>query len=60
MNAVLKNGDAVNREQWIAFLEASPQAAVYAHPAYMDIVAPGWQGIEVWRDTTSSRLCPSM
>jgi hypothetical protein len=58
MNPVLKNGDAVNRQHWVEFLLASPQGAIYAHPDYLDIVAPGWQGIEVWRDNHLLAIMP--
>jgi hypothetical protein len=58
MNPVLKNSITVNREQWVAFLAASPQGAVYAHPDYMDVVAPGWQAIEVWRDKELMAIMP--
>lgn len=58
MNAILKNSTAVDAQVWQEFLENSAQAAIYALPAYMDIIAPGWKGIEVWRDTKLMAVMP--
>ena len=58
MKAILKQHNEVDRKQWIEFLLLSPQGAVYAHPAYMDVVAPGWQAIEVWQDHTLVAIMP--
>ncbi|HEX2901414.1 MAG TPA: hypothetical protein VHS96_16995, partial [Bacteroidia bacterium] len=58
MNAILKHHKDIDRRLWIDFLMHSPQAAVYAHPAYMDVVAPGWQAIEVWQDQTLVAVMP--
>ncbi len=58
MNAILKHGSAIDRAEWLAFLAHSPQAAIYVHPDYLDIVAPGWQAIELWRDRTLLAIMP--
>jgi hypothetical protein len=58
MNAILKHGSAIDRGEWLALLAHAPQAAIYVHPAYLDIVAPGWQAIELWRDRTLLAIMP--
>jgi hypothetical protein len=58
MKGILKHHKEVDRKLWIDFLMQSPQGAVYAHPAYLDVVAPGWQAIEVWQDQTLLAIMP--
>jgi hypothetical protein len=58
MNAILKNGTEIDRALWLAFLAHSPQAAIYLHPGYLDVVAPGWSAIEVWRDRSLLAIMP--
>lgn len=60
MKAILKHHTEIDRTQWIAFLAHSPQGVLYAHPAYLDVVAPGWQGIEVWRDQQLLAIAPML
>jgi hypothetical protein len=58
MNAILKKGTEIDRAAWLVFLTHSPQTAVYMHPGYLDVVAPGWSAIEVWRDRTLLAIMP--
>lgn len=58
MKATLRNGNEIDRDEWLGFLLQSPQAALYHHPAYLDVVAPGWQGIEVRRDNALLAIMP--
>ena len=47
MNAILKKASEIDRSVWLAFLAHSPQAAIYMHPGFLDVAAPGWQAIEL-------------
>jgi hypothetical protein len=58
MNVLLKQGKEIDRTAWLAFLAHSPQGAVYVHPDYLDLVAEGWQAIEVWRDNHLLAIMP--
>jgi hypothetical protein len=58
MKAILKSGKDIDREAWLAFLAHSPEAAIYVHPAYLDLIAAGWQAIEVWRDQHLLAIMP--
>ena len=58
VNAILKRGLDIDRSLWLVLLAHSPQAAIYVHPDYLDIVAPGWQAIEVWRDRELLAIMP--
>ena len=58
MNALHKKGNEIDRALWLDFLAHSPQAALYVHPGYLDIVAPGWSAIELWRDRELLAIMP--
>lgn len=58
MNAILKKASEIDRSVWLAFLAHSPQAAIYMHPGFLDVVAPGWQAIELWRDRELLAIMP--
>lgn len=47
MEAKLVIGQHVDRTAWAELLAHSPQSACFVQPAYLDIIAPGWQAIEV-------------
>lgn len=47
MEARIRAHNEIDRPEWEAFLLASPQGNVFARPGYMDLIAPGWQAIEV-------------
>lgn len=50
MNATLRHGSEIDRAEWLGFLAHSPEAALYHHPAYLDMIVPGWEAIELRRD----------
>jgi hypothetical protein len=58
MKSILKDNPEIDRNAWIALLQGSAQGAIYAHPDFMDVVAPGWQGIEVWNDRRLVAIMP--
>ncbi len=58
MNVVLKKGSEIDRTIWLEFLAHSPQAALNVHPGYMDIIAPGWLALELWRDHSLLAVMP--
>lgn len=58
MKATLRNGSEIDWEEWLGFLGQSPQAALYHHPAYLDVIAPGWQCLELRRDGTLLAIMP--
>lgn len=58
MKAILRNAQDIDRGLWHTLLMHSPQAAIYLQPDYLDIVAPGWQAIEVWRDQSLLAVMP--
>ncbi len=58
MKALLKNSTDIDHQVWQDFIEKSEQGAIYALPSYMEIIAPGWKGIEVWRDKTLLAVMP--
>lgn len=47
METRLLPADQIDRQAWEELLATSPQGNFFALPAYMDIIAPGWQGIEL-------------
>lgn len=58
MKAILKNSTDIDAKLWEGLIRQSPQAAIYALPSYLDIIASGWQGIEVWRDQDLLAVMP--
>ena len=58
MNAILKKGTEIDRIAWLEFLAHSHEAAIYVHPDFLDVVAPDWLAVEVWRDRTLLALMP--
>lgn len=51
-------GKDVDRAGWRSLLETSPQGMFYSLPGYLDIVAPGWEGLEAWESGKRVALMP--
>lgn len=49
MNAQLKRHDQILFDEWDHLVRHSPQGSCYALSHYLEIVSPGWHGIEVWQ-----------
>ena len=58
MKVSIKSASQVDRSEWDAFIQASPQGMFYALSGYMDLIAPDWQAIELRRDGKLQALMP--
>lgn len=58
MQAELKSQDRIIRDEWDALIRRSPQGNFFAATYYMDVVAPGWMGIEVFDNNRLVAVMP--
>lgn len=54
LSLISTSGSEIDPSVWDAFIESSPQGAVFLHHGYMSIIAPGWKAFivkegERWR-----------
>lgn len=47
MKAEWKAQSDINRTEWQTLIQACPYGNFFVEPNYMDLIAPGWSGIEV-------------
>lgn len=58
MRAEFKSHSHILRDEWDALVRRSPQGNIYALSHYLDLVAPDWNGIEVFDGPTLVAVMP--
>lgn len=58
MKAERITGNQIDRQEWDAFIAASPQGNFYALSGYMDLIAPGWEALLLRQDKTLVAVMP--